>query len=539
MLLEQLRDGEREEGRHERSALLDHVAAVDDRREDRRVRGRPSDPPVLERLDEGRLGVPRGRRRLVALGLERERLDGVAGLQVRQGALLVVERGVVAALLVRRQEAAEGDHRSTDPELGVLAGCRGCAEPERDGLPARVSHLRGDGALPDELVERLLVAVELAAHLVGEPEPLAGGPDRLVRLLRVLDLAVVLARGAGNVVGTVELLRLRPRGVERCVGQRRRVGAHVRDVAALVQALGDAHRRLRREAELAARLLLERRRHERGRRPPRVRLLVHRANGERGSGEPVGQAPRLLLRELADIRLQLPVRAEVAPLRDPLALEGDEARSEPAGVEQALEVPVRGRDERHPLALALDDEPRGDGLDPACGQPRHHLLPEHRRDLVAVEPIEDPPRLLRVDEPLVDRARVVERSLDRLLGDLVEDHPVHGHLRLQLLEQVPGDRLALSVFVRREQQLVGILQLPLQVGDDALLVRVDDVVRLEALVDRNAHGAVPFPLFLRDLRGALRQITDVTDAGLDDEVGPEVAGDGLGLRRRLDDDELL
>ena len=125
----------------------------------------------------------------------------------------------------------------------------------------------------------------------------------------------------------------------------------------------------------------------------------------------------------------------------------------------------------HPLALALDDEPRRDRLHAAGGEPWHHLLPEDGRDLVAVEAVEDAPRLLRVDEPVVDRARLVERALDRVLRDLVEDHPPDGHLGLQHLDEVPGDRLALAVLVRREQELVGVREPLLQVGDDLLLVR--------------------------------------------------------------------
>ena len=63
-----------------------------------------------------------------------------------------------------------------------------------------------------------------------------------------------------------------------------------------------------------------------------------------------------------------------------------------------------GRDERHPLALALHHEPRRDRLDAAGRQPLHHLLPQHGRHLVAVEPVEDPSGLLGVDEMLVDLA---------------------------------------------------------------------------------------------------------------------------------------
>ena len=69
---------------------------------------------------------------------------------------------------------------------------------------------------------------------------------------------------------------------------------------------------------------------------------------------------------------------------------------------------------------------------------------------------------------IVDLARVVDRGEDRRLGDLVEDHPVHRDaLRLQLVEQVPGDRLALAVLVGGEVELVGVLEQALELGDVA------------------------------------------------------------------------
>ena len=84
-----------------------------------------------------------------------------------------------------------------------------------------------------------------------------------------------------------------------------------------------------------------------------------------------------------------------------------------ARVERGDDVPVLGGDERHPLALALDDEARRDRLHAAGREALHHLPPEDGRDLVAVEAVEDAARLLRVDEALVDLARLGERPLDR------------------------------------------------------------------------------------------------------------------------------
>ena len=359
-----------------------------------------------------------------------------------------------------------------------------------------------------------------------------------MRLLRVLDLALVAARRRRDVLGAVELGRLRARRGERRLRQGRRVGAHVGDVAVLVEPLGDTHRRLRREAQLAARLLLQRRGHERRRRAPPVRLLLDRADGERRTLERGCERARRVLVESEQVALELAVVAEVAALRDALALDPDELRLERARVERADDVPVRRSDELHPLALALDHEPRRDRLHATGGEPRCDLHPEDGRDLVAVEPVEDPARLLRVDEVGIDLAGLAEGALDRILRDLVEHHPLDGNLGVQDLEQVPGDRLALAVFVRREQELGGVLQLALELVDLLLLVGIDDVERLERVIDVDAEAGPRLLLHRgRNVGGAIRKIADVADRRFHDVAVAEVPGNGLCLGRGLDDDE--
>ena len=79
-------------------------------------------------------------------------------------------------------------------------------------------------------------------------------------------------------------------------------------------------------------------------------------------------------------------------------------------------------------------------------------------DLVAVETVEDAAGLLRVDQVDVEVARVCGGGPDRRLGDLVEHHPLDRDARLQRLEQVPGDRLALAVTVCRQVELVDVLE---------------------------------------------------------------------------------
>ncbi len=163
MLLEQLRDGEREERRHERRALLEDVAAVLDRPDDRRVRRRAADAAILERLHERRLREACRRARLVAFGLERAETSSCPTSRSGSRRSCSSSDCSSRARLVRRQEALERDHRAGRAEHRLLAGRGGGGDADRDRLPGRVLHLRRDRALPDEVVERELVAAELAA----------------------------------------------------------------------------------------------------------------------------------------------------------------------------------------------------------------------------------------------------------------------------------------------------------------------------------------------------------------------------------------
>ena len=358
-------------------------------------------------------------------------------------------------------------------------------------------------------------------------------------LLRVLDLAVVAAGHLRDVVGAIEVGRLRPGGRDRGFGQRRGVGTHIGDEAALVEALGHAHGALRTPAQLAAGLLLQGRGHERCSGRSAVGPVLERAHheghtleghGQRGGGR-FGQVCRVGAREHTTV-------AEVLATRDAKAIDSDELGAEGTRVEQALDIPVRRRAERDPLTLAVDNEPRRDRLHPPGRQAGHDLLPQDRRDLVTVETVEDPTGLLRVDEILVEVAGLLHGALDRVLGDLVEDHPFDGHRGGEYLEQVPGDGLALAVLIRREQEGVGPGEQLLELGDLRALIGVDDIEGGISVIDVDPEPRPGLALVLRgDIRRALRQIADVAHRGLDVVGVTEVALDRLGLGWRLDDHE--
>ena len=196
-------------------------------------------------------------------------------------------------------------------------------------------------------------------------------------------------------------------------------------VHALVQPLGDAHRPLGAEAELAARLLLERAGGERRR---RVALGLPRRDRVDDGLQPA-QRVRVTLRGL--------LVADVEGLaRDAHDL-GGHLRAVGRGQER-LERPVLAGGEGADLALALDDQAHGDRLHAPRRQAAADLARQQRAQRVADEAVDDAAGLLGVDEVAVDVARAGERLADRALGDLVERDP----MRLRARARSPPRRRA-------------------------------------------------------------------------------------------------
>ena len=135
-----------------------------------------------------------------------------------------------------------------------------------------------------------------------------------------------------------------------------------------------------------------------------------RAGGMTFARGVVCQAPVEWLIDLSGTidRLELALGVEVAAGGDPQVADLLQGGFEGgrlgliAGIQHGLDAGVAGRAERDAFALTIDHQAGRHRLHPARGQLGHHLLPQHRADLVAVEPVEDAPGLLGVDEPAVD-----------------------------------------------------------------------------------------------------------------------------------------
>ena len=167
-----------------------------------------------------------------------------------------------------------------------------------------------------------------------------------------------------------------------------------------------------------------------------------------------------------------------------------------ASLELGLNRPVLSGHEGVDLLLAVGHEPQRHRLHPARGERLgasvvvHHLLPQHWAELVAHQPVQDAPRLLRIDQVLVDVPRVVKGLPDRLLRDLVEYHALHGlAAKARRVQQVPGYGLTFAVGVGGQVDVGGALRLLAHLLHNLLLVLEHLVLGLKVAVHVHAQLA--------------------------------------------------
>ncbi|CAH0312433.1 hypothetical protein ROS9278_04991 [Roseomonas sp. CECT 9278] len=483
----------------------------------------PPDPELLQPLDQARFRIARRRLGEVLAGGDLAALQRIVLRHRRQDAAVVILRrlvggleagagiggAVVLILAIQLQEAVEGHHRPRRAEAQRLVGA---VDIDRGLVQFRGRHLRRDGALPHQLIQPGLRAIQLARHRLGRAGHV-GRADRLVRLLGVLLLRGVFARRGGHVGRPEGLLHMVADGGDRLARHLHAVGPHIGDVPSLIERLRRAHRLLRAHPQLARRFHLQGGRHEGRRRvAPRALLLDRRHRIGRGFRPRLGGIRRagimqVELVELAAIQMRQP-RIE---------------RRAGGGEELRFQRPVFARLEGLDLGLALAQQPQCHRLHaPRRPRPRQ-LAPQQRRQRIAHQVIQRPAREIRVDQRDIEVARMLHRILHGALGDLVEGDALD-ILALQraALPQhvlhVPGNRLAFAIGVGGEPQPLGPLQRGRDLGDLRLAAPILAPDHREILVGQD--GAV---LFL--------QVANVPKGGKHGEVTPEILLDRLGLGR--------
>ena len=494
---------------------------------------------LFERLHER--GFREARRRLgeVLLGLERDERDHVAFVHRRQHVIVVVRLHVVRAFLVHGHVARLHQRGAVRAQHVPLRAIRAGEHVDGDGVEHRVTHLRGDGALPDERIELELIRDRACSRC-----PPARWPRRSGEWLRALP--------ARSSISSCRRAALRPlrRAVELrgdftdlahgFVRERHGVRAHIgdeadgafADVHAFIELLREAHGAAGVEAELARGFLLQRRRGERRRRIAAPLLAIDGEHASEPSASPEAPALRAALISVCSTSRAEPAFTKLncstfVPLYS-MSFSGKRCSvcsPSPSSVQYSCGTNARD------LFFALADHAQRGALHAAGGEAAPHFLPEQRREIEADEIVERAPRLLRVHEIERQVARLGHRLAHRGLGDLVEHHAMHLLVRelaalFQDLRQMPGDGFALAVRVGREVQGLGFLQ---RLGDgfDVALVLLEHLV---------LHGEAVVGIDRAFLR---HQIAHVAIGGEHLEVLAQVLLDGLRLRGRLDDDEIV
>ena len=156
---------------------------------------------------------------------------------------------------------------------------------------------------------------------------------------------------------------------------------------------GDAHRVAGREAELPRGFLLQGRGGERRRRIAPERLGLDRCNGEMARFD----------YRLGGVGIALVADRQTVELA---AVELHQARAKflPIGFEQGADRPIFLAFEQLDLALAIDDQTQGDGLDATGGLGAGQLAPQDRGQRKTHQIIERAAGAVGVDQMLVQRA---------------------------------------------------------------------------------------------------------------------------------------
>ena len=173
--------------------------------------------------------------------------------------------------------------------------------------------------------------------------------------------------------------------------------------------------------------------------------------------------------------------------------------------------------------------------------------------------------MLGINAVYVQLARLFKGLLYGFLCDLIKHHAVvTACIATNRFLQMPGNRLSLAIEIRREIDGIAVLSNLAQVTHYLFFTGQNLVLRGPAIVGIDAHSSDELLTFFASLithffirrhfagnRGLRRaflgigsrciagggQITDMPDAGLHNEVLAKIFVDGLGLGRRLNNNQ--
>ena len=205
---------------------------------------------------------------------------------------------------------------------------------------------------------------------------------------------------------------------------------------------------------------------------------------------------------------------------------GGKGLSAALGNKLRVNRPVFLRLELADFVFSVHDDAQRYGLDTPRGKSSADFLRDKGTELIAHQPVENPPRLLRVDPVDVDAARMAHTVLHTCFGDLIELHSLAIILgQPENVREVPRNRLSLAVGVGREINIVAFFGKSLQLLDELFLALDDIILRRKMVFDVHAETR-------------LRQIAHVSHGRNYLEIATEIFFDCFGFGRRLHNNQI-
>ena len=236
MFFQQTGDRKRRKARHEGLVRNLGVTPVHNRANDAGIGTGPTNPLAFQHFHQRRFGVACRRLGFVAHCIEVLASRGIANSQNWQDNFSILNRGIG---IVRPFDISPEEARKVNPFASGAEASIFHVNLDGDVGLAGIGHLRGHGALPNQVVQRQLPPRQ--ARLLGRTETAPGWADGFVGFLRSLAFGGVLTWLGAEVVSSVFVLDAAPSSGNGLLRQVNRVGSHVGDVALFVQTLSRAH----------------------------------------------------------------------------------------------------------------------------------------------------------------------------------------------------------------------------------------------------------------------------------------------------------
>ena len=424
-----------------------------------------------------------------------------AFLQRRQHVALFFLLFVVYRLTINLDETVEFHH---------FALCHKDLVSTSDGnvysglLHLGISHLTGNCAFPNQLIEFLLLRRSLDAGILH-----VGRTNGFVGLLSSLRTGMILAHLA--VFLAIEFGNLLLAGIDAQAREVHRVRTHIGNLSVLIQVLSHHHRLADGKAQFAGSFLLQGRCREGGSWRTLHGLLHYSVNNERGFFALLQELLYLFVRLHALSQRSLHFRLRTISI-------GNGKNTIDAIVGLTVEV--------LDFAFTLDNQTYCHTLYTTSRKRRLYLAPQHGRQFETHQTVQYTTGLLGVHQIHVQMTRRLDSIQNGGFGNFVEyDTVCFLFVQSQYLAQVPADGFSLAVFIGCQPDFLSLLRIRFQFFDELHLFLWYLVFGFERL-GVNTH-------FL------LLQVTDMTIARHHLKLLTKKLLYRLGLCRRLNYYQIL